>query len=88
MYGCQCMTLKEIIIIFILLITCSIIHNPINATNLKKSNKYYSTQTQKMFFEKKLQLIENLRIKSLTILNPSMKLSSIIDQSLECKEYL
>ena len=41
-----------------------------------------------MFFEKKLQLIENLRIKSLTILNPSMKLSSIIDQSLECKEYL
>ena len=60
MYGCQCMIMKEIKIIFVSMIICSTVGSLINTspegkeTSIDKKN------------EKKLPLIENLRIKSLS----------------------
>ena len=39
MYGCQCMILKEIKIIFVSVIACSIVGNLINTSTWRKRNK-------------------------------------------------
>ena len=60
MYGCLCIILKEIDLIFVSVIA----DNLINTSIWRERNKYYSELIQKRFFcEKKLPLIQNLRIK-------------------------
>ena len=64
MYGCLCITLKEIDLVFVSVIICSIADNLINTSIWRERNKYYSELIQKRFFcEKKLPLIQNLRTK-------------------------
>ena len=65
MYGCHGMILMGINIILASVIICSIVENLIITSNLRKRNNYYSELMQKLFCEKKLPYIENLRIKSL-----------------------
>ena len=66
MYGCHGMILMGINIILASVIICSIVENLIITSNLRKRNNYYSELMQKLFCEKKLPYIENLRIKSLS----------------------
>ena len=64
MYSCLCITLKEIDLVFVSVIICSIADNLINTSIWRERNKYYSELIQKCFFcEKKLPFIQNLRIK-------------------------
>ena len=64
MYGCLCITLKEIDLVFVSVIICSIADNLINTSIWRERNKYYSELIRKYFFcEKKLPLIQNLRVK-------------------------
>ena len=65
MYGCHCMILMGINIILASVIIRSIVENLIITSSLMKRNNYYSELMQKLFCEKKLPYIENLRIKSL-----------------------
>ena len=64
MYGFLCIIRKEINIVFVSVIICSIADNFINTSTWRERNKYYSVLIQNTFCEKKLPLIENLRIKS------------------------
>ena len=60
MDGCQCMILKEVNV-FVSLIICPIVNN------LKEEEKNIMVCKFKNYFsEKKLPLIENLKLKSLT----------------------
>ena len=49
MYACQCMILKEIHIIFVSMIICSIVDYLITAYTWRKRSKYYSILIQKCF---------------------------------------
>ena len=60
MHGCQCMILKEIKIIFVSMIICSIVGNPTHPPEGKE------TSINNLKNEKKLPLTENLRLKSLS----------------------
>ena len=64
MYGCHYMILMGINILASVIIR-SIVENLIIKSSLRKRNNYYSELMQKLFCEKKLPYIENLRIKSL-----------------------
>ena len=61
MYGCQCMILKKIKIIFVSLIICSVVGNLNNTSAWRKRIKDVS-------------LIENLRIKSLSCFKHQMNI--------------
>ena len=52
MYGCLCIILKEINIVFVSVIICSIADNLINTSTWSEINKYYSVLIQKYFLWK------------------------------------
>ena len=52
MYGCPYIILKEINIVFLSVIICSIADNLINTSTWKERNKYYSVLIQKWFLWK------------------------------------
>ena len=49
MYGCLCIILKEINIVFLSVIICSTADNLINTSTWRKRTKYYSVLIQKCF---------------------------------------
>ena len=54
MYGYQCMILKEINIILVSVVICSIVDNLINTSTWRKRNKCYSPLIQKWFVWKEI----------------------------------
>ena len=63
MYGCQCMILKEINIIFVSVIICSIVDSLVITSSWRRRNRYYSALVQKCFLRKETSTYWKLKDK-------------------------